>query len=246
MPRLSIYYQNILENATSVVMTPAAESAFPVYRLSDRHIGRMCVASSDSSTSIVINQSSSPLEIDTIIIPEGHNLSGVSCSLDHSANGSSFVTALTWLQSGSDAIKKTMASPITANYWRLSLSLQSDPIEIAELFLTVKQTLERNPNEDDREMFPRFNVERIEDTGGRPRYIVKGEPREYRGYQFDYASAEMRGMIETLNDAWAGHKPFWVEDTDGSLIYGELYSPIEMKRAGSRGSTDFKFLEVPR
>ena len=69
MAKIVTHHLNILESST-VTSTPSADSTYPVYRLYDRHIGRMYIAGSAATTTIHVDQGGSTIqEVDKLIIP---------------------------------------------------------------------------------------------------------------------------------------------------------------------------------
>ena len=246
MSKIVTYVDNLLEDGT-VTVSPAADSSYPAYRLYDRHIGRSFKFGSvvNPSTIKIDQGATGSTEIDTIIIPNGHNLDGLTLTLEYSENNSDWTQADQWSQSGTGNIQRTFTAA-TKRYWRLSVASPSSAPSLYELFLTKSYTWERNPEELDRINFPEFNVVRVQDAGGRPRFIELGEAREYREYSLYKISGDHRTAIVALNNSWAGKNPFWMKDVDGSLIYGELVSKLQFSLSGDFADTDFKFLEVPQ
>jgi hypothetical protein len=241
---IQTFHRNILENST-VVSSPSADSSFPIYRLYDRKVGRNYKPASLSTTILVIDQgASTQYEIDTIIIPKNHNLADTSLVLQYSDDGVSYITALSWLQLTSSDIRYSFTEQ-TKRYWRFSITGASTLPYLAELFLTKRYIWGRNPIELDRGNFPVFNVVRLEDSGGRPRFLELGDRKEIRTYSLEMISGTHRTAIVELNDAWAGKNPFYLIDVDGTtLLYVEITSPLEFRRSGDYASCDFNIMEV--
>lgn len=243
MAKLKTYHLNILESST-VTSDPAADSSFPVTRLYDRHIGRFYKAGSAADTTIHIDQGASNIqEVDTLIIPKDHNLSTLSCTLSYSDNDSDWTIVSSWTQADSSQIEKPFTAA-THRYWRLVVSSPASAVQIAEVFLTKSYEWDRNPEELDRGVYPEFNVERKEDSGGRPRFIVYGSSKRRREYNLYKIHDTDKTQIEALNESWAGSKPFYLKDHDSNLMYGELISPLQFRLSGSYADTPFHFLEV--
>ena len=246
MSKIITYVKNILETGT-VTVSPVENASYPAYRLYDRHIGRSFKFGSivNPSTIVVDQGATGNIEIDTIIIPNGHNLDGLVLTLSHSPDNNAWTQADQWTQSGSGAIQRTFTA-ITKRYWKLSIASPSAAPALYELFLTKSYTWGRNPEEIDRGVYSEFNILRLQDSGGRPRFIEMGSSRKYREYSLYKINDTHRTAIEDLNDNWAGKKPFWLKDPDSVLIYGELIETLGFKRSGDFADTPFKFLEVPQ
>jgi hypothetical protein len=244
MAKVKTHTRNILENST-VTSSPTGETSYPTYHLYDRRIGRNYQASAASTTTISIDQGAvTSYEVDTLIIPSGHNLTGLVLSLDSSPNNSTWTTQSTWTQSGSGQIHKTFTA-VTVRYWRLVITSPASKPYLGELYLTKSYEWDRNPKELDRGNYPMFNVQRLEDSGGRPRYIELGDKREIREYELEFISGTHRTSIVDLNTAWAAKNPFYMLDTDGNtLLFVELTSPLEFKRSGDYANCTFNVMEV--
>ena len=243
MAKIVTHHLNILESST-VTSTPSAATSYPVYRLYDRHIGRMYIAGSAASTTIHVDQGGSTIqEVDKLIIPAGHNLHGLLCTLSYSDNDSAWTVHKQWSQNGSAIIEEAFTAA-THRYWRLVITSPSSAVQIPELFLTKAYTWERNPESLDRGVYPVFNVERREDAAGRPRFVEFGNSRRARKYELYKVHDNDNTALLALNIAWAGKKPFYLKDHDADLIFGELTEPLQFVVSGSYIDTPFNFLEV--
>jgi uncharacterized protein YraI len=244
MAKIKTHTRNILENST-VTSSPIGESSYPTYHLYDRRIGRNYQSSAVSTTTISMDQGAvTNYEVDTLVIPSGHNLTGLSITLSSSSNNVNWTVRSTWTQSGSGQIYKTFTA-VTARYWRLVITSPSSKPYLGEIYLTKSYTWERNPKELDRGNYPMFNVQRMEDSGGRARYVEMGDKREVRNYELEFISGTHRTAISDLNTAWAAKNPFYLLDTDGTtLLFVELTSPIEFQRSGDYANCTFNVMEV--
>jgi len=247
MAKIKTYYLNILESST-VTSTPSADSDFPVYRLYDRHIGRSYKAGSVAETTIHVDQGATTInEVDTLIIPANHNLDGLVCTLSYSDNDIDWTQHHQWTQSGSAIIERSF-SAITHRYLRLVISGPASVVTMHEMMLTKAYEWDRNPESIGRGVYPVFNVERREDTGGRPRYLELGDSRQARIYALnkihDSGSKQDNTELQALNNAWAGKKPFYMKDHDATLLFGELVEPLELSVSGDYIDAEFNFLEV--
>ena len=75
MSSIYLLYRNILENST--VTTTNENSDYPKWRLHDRDIGKLFKGTSTANHTIKADQGASPqYDVDTLIIPAGHNLIG--------------------------------------------------------------------------------------------------------------------------------------------------------------------------
>jgi len=67
-------YINILETSTVSLSAGAEDPSYPLYRLYDRDIGKLFKANAAGTLDIKIDQGASPIAIDRLLIPAGHNL----------------------------------------------------------------------------------------------------------------------------------------------------------------------------
>lgn len=169
----------------------------------------------------------------------GEEVSGTMENLEYRA----WTTSVRWTQSDSLQIEQSFTAA-TKRYWQFKVGTPSSAIYFHELFLAKSYEWTRNPESMNRDMYPVYNIQRLEDAGGRPRYIEMGDKREYRGYKLYFFRDTHKTALEALNTAFAGKKPFYMKDTDGNLLYGELQSSLEYSRSGDNMSADFNFLEV--
>lgn len=243
MSKIITYNKNILEDGT-VTVSPAENASYPAYRLYDRLLGRLFkFGSAINPSTIHVDQGTAPIEIDTLIMPTGHNLTGLTLTLEYSDNNSAWTTAKSWSQSGNTQIEQSFTAS-THRYWRLSIASPSTAPQIGELFLTKSYTWDRNPDELDRKIYPIFNVQRIEDASGIPRFYKAGESKRNYEYVLSKISSTHRTAIVSLNTEWAGKNPFWMKDPDSTLIFGELVAPLDFSLSGDFADVSFKFLEV--
>jgi hypothetical protein len=245
MAKIITYPKNILEDNT-VTVTPVENASFPAYRLYDRILGRLFKFSAADNPSIVhVDQGATGnIAIDSVIIPAGHNLDGLTITMQFSTDNIAWSTAKSWAQSGAGAICESFGTA-TKRYWRMSIASPAAAVEMGELFFTQSYTWARNPVSLDRKMSTKYNVERLMDRSGHPRYIEHGTEKRYRAYFLEKITGSHRTEIESVDDVWAGKNPFWMKDTDGDLMFGELISPIDFSRSGSFADSPFEFLEIP-
>lgn len=121
MAKIKLYTRNILETGTFTV-TADADSGYPEARLHDRDISLYWKDASADKVVFSVDQSSSPVAVDALIINE-HDFDGYYMAWQYSDNGHYWVDAVTrWTQSGSSQIVKTLTTALTKNYWRVVLS----------------------------------------------------------------------------------------------------------------------------
>jgi len=238
-------YINILETSNVSLSAGTEDPDYPLYRLYDRDIGKIFSPTQAETIEIKIDQGSSPLAVDRLLIPAGHNLDGMTLDIKYSDDDINYSPAVSsWVQSGNGIIEKNWGSAIHT-YWKFIITSPSGIPQISELFLTQTYEWERNPARPAGPFEDRFNVERDETAGGNVRYLVHGDPRKYRYYHVPRCTQAQRANIESLYRAWAGSKPFWLCDHEGNWIYGELLRPIELREEGAgKFSFIFEFLEV--
>jgi hypothetical protein len=163
-------------------------------------------------------------DVDTLIIPAGHNLTGgAQLDWEYSANDVDWYNMVTeWAGAAGPIIKET-ASAQTKRYWRLVLTSLAAIPEIPELWMGKKIELQdviawgyQNG--------PQGNVERSEGLSGKPYFLIRGEDREYRNYLCKVQSSSVRDDLEAFFSHSRG-KPFWLKDLDGNWYFMSLADP---------------------
>jgi hypothetical protein len=220
----SIYllYRNILENST--VTTTNEDSDYPKWRLHDRDIGKLFKGTSTANHTIKADQGGSPYDVDTLIIPAGHNLyGGAQLDWEYSANDSAWDDMITAWAGASGQIAGEASGEQTKRYWRLVLtSLGANP-EIPELFMGLKVELADVVAWGYEEGL-RGNIDRLDSLSGRPHFLELGEEREYRNYLCKIRDSDVRDDLESFFSHSRG-KPFWLKDLDGTWIFMSLVDP---------------------
>lgn len=216
--RVKFLCYNILEDGA--VTVTGVDGGYPKERLFDRSLGFYCMYSAVSAYVVSVNQSTAPLIVNTLII-EDHNLDGVAVTWDHSANGSSWTTSESWTQSGTGQIVKQITTPVTDNYWRVSMG--SHAFQASEIFmgraLSVPVVWSNAP------AFSEVaDVERQRTYGGVDHFIRIGPKRKQRSYsvfmdRVDYPVATFATDLEYLDDY---SKPFYLIDHEDSCFLADF------------------------
>ncbi len=243
--QVKLCYRNILENSTVGVTTENA--SFPKYRLYDRDIGKLFKGTAFASPfSITIDQGVSvSYEVNRLLIPAGHNLNGLTCSLRYSTDN--FVAddheAVGWVQGDALLIDKTFAAQ-TKRYWKLDITAPAIIVELGEMFLTKQYPFERNPSYGFEDRIKR-NVSRYETSSGKPRSVKNGDPRRSRRYDLTKISSAQKTEFETWESVCEGIKSFYFEDINGEVFFADLLEEVffKMEQEGRWGTT-IDILEV--
>jgi hypothetical protein len=240
---------NILEPSVVSLSAGAEDAAYPLYRLYDRRIGRLFKASGASDLAVLVDQGASGAQaVDRLLIPSGHNLSGMALSLEHSSDGSSWTPAVAAWTGASGLIDKPFTS-VASRYWRFKVTGPASPPELAELFLTSTDRWEGTAPRPSAPAEDLMNAEAAATASGHDRFLLHGEPRRQRTYKVEACgNAQVAGVL-TLYGAWKGARPFWLYDHDGQWIFGRLAAPLDVRESGEKAyalpwAYDFNFLEV--
>lgn len=240
-------YRNILETGTVTVTTENA--SFPKYRLYDRNLGKLFKSTAFASPfAIVINQGAViSYEVDRLIIPAGHNLNGLACSLRYSTDnfGSDDHEAVGWTQGDALIIDKTFTAQ-TKQYWKLNITAPATIVEIPEIFLTKDYIFQINPILGSEEGFL-DNVYSQESRSGLDYDVKFGTTRRLRTYDLIYVEETQKSDLESWKSHCEGIKPFWIYDHYGTLIYMKMLNPLKfiyLENDPSRYSCRLEFREV--
>jgi hypothetical protein len=244
---IKIMYRNILETGTVSVTTE--DTSFPKYRLYDRDIGLLFKATAYASPfAINVDQGASNIyEVDRLIIPEGHNLNNLACSLRYSTDnfGSDDHEAIGWTQGDALLIDKTFTAQ-AKQYLKLNITAPERIIEMPECYLTKAYIFARNPSWGFGYGNKR-NIAREESLSG---YIQKtkwGEPRIHQRYDLTRISDAQRAALKAWDDHCEGSKSFYIEDILGTLLFAELVqNELGEFKAESEGrwGLSFEVMEV--
>jgi hypothetical protein len=236
---------NLLEDGTVTVTGSATD--YPSYRLYDRLLGPDWKAATTTTQTIHVDQGGSPVAINTLAIPTGHNLNGLTCDWQWSENDVDWTNAVPqWVQSGTGIIIKTASTSLTKRYWRMVVTSPGIAIEIGELFMTLFYEFTAQPSYDGSGIGYERNVVRSESIGGIAAYLRQGEPRRALTYRIGVIAGTELSTFQSWDNAWDGCKPFLFQDHLGNQFFAEfdgkvVFTPI---RASGYYSVDLKILEV--
>jgi hypothetical protein len=222
MSSIYLLYRNILENSTVTVTNENA--SYPKWRLHDRDVGKLFKGTGTANHTIHADQGASlQYDVDTLIIPSGHNLSGgAQLDWEYSADNTNWYNMVTaWAGAAGLITKETTYQ--NKRYWRLVMTSLAAIPEIPELWLGEKIELADVISWGYQEGL-QGNVERMDSLSGRPHFLQNGEDREYRNYACKIYSQGVRDDLEAFFSHSRG-KPFWLKDLDGSWYFMSLADP---------------------
>jgi phage gp37-like protein len=246
VPAIRTAHMNILESSTVSLPAGIEDIQYPLYRLYDRNISRPFRAASEGTLEVLVDQGNteSPRSVDTLIIPTGHNLDGLSLGLWHSDDGVSYLEAIPeWTATATPIVKncKYMAS----RYWKLVIDSPSLVPSMPEMFLTSAYEWERMPLLDASPHVDFHNLVSRASSDGRQRFLRAGPDRRRRSYSISRCPSAMRDEMLALWETWGEGKPFWLCDHEGQWIYGGLESePGLGETAAGSYALVFDFMEA--
>ncbi len=239
MSQVEILYRNILENSTLTVTTESA--SFPKYRLADRDIGKLFKGTAFASPfAIKADQGATTIyEVDRLIIPVGHNLSGLACSLRYSTDNFSADDheAVGWTQGDALLIDKSFTAA-TKRYWKLNVTAPATIVEMPELFLGKNYIFAANPLWGAREI-RRRNVVADTTRAGYDRDVKFGESKRARAYELKDILAAQKAELEALEALCEGVKGFYLDDHTGTVIFGKLLSELDFGYDSEEGAVAY-------
>lgn len=211
---------NILESGT--VTATSEENNYPKERLFDRYLGLMWKATSTATQTVKVDQGATGnLEIDTLVIPAGHNLDGCTLTFEYSANDADWYDQVTsWVQSGSGLIVKT-GTARTQRYWRVVISGASSASEAAEVFMTLLAAFASVGPEGLKTAYRR-NVLRDESMGGVAQFVKLGAERRVYAFSLLNMDATDYATFQAILTGWDGCKPFVFVDHDDETLFAEI------------------------
>jgi hypothetical protein len=235
---------NILETSTVTLPAGTEDTDFPLYRLYDRHVGRLFKTTSAVTTEIKVDQGATGTRsVDTLIVPQAHNLDGMTLDVKHSDDDQTYTPAVAQWTADEGLIEKSWAA-VAARYWKFIITAPGSIPEIPELFLTETYDWAKDPARPTGPLSDQGNVERAETFGGKARFLVKGSARKRRGYSVRRCKEAQKNQMASLQATMDAGKPFWLYD-GSSWLYGELRIPMDIREvAYGTYSYEFDFLEV--
>lgn len=230
MSQIIVSYRNILETSTITVTTE--DASFPKTRLYDRDIGKLFKGTAFASPfAILINQTPT-YEINRLVIPAGHNLNGLDCSLRYSTDnfGVDDNEAVGWTQADALLIDKSFVAQ-TKPDWKLNITAPATIVELTEMYLTKDVVFLRNPAMGSM-IGTRKNIVIDQTQSGISRKVKLGELKRIRRYDLNYITVTQKTDFESWDALCEGVKSFYIHDYDSSCIFMELVSDLEFTASG--------------
>ncbi len=212
MAKATFFTRNLLENGI-VTVTGDADTGYPESRLHDRAISLYWKDTVTEAKTFQVDQCLSGEAIDFLAI-EKHNFSGEAMTWEHSANGSEWTPAVAgWSQNDNDQIIKVLSTPVTAEFWRVSVTSMDNP-QCSEIFMSkgheFKVDFTQNPRAEDEP-----NVLWIQTVGGLERSTKFGDARKKRIYSLFLDASEIVDFRTVKSDLDGYSKPFYLKDHEG-------------------------------
>ncbi len=237
MSRKLVLYNNMLDAAGAVVTPSNEDAALKFYYAYDRDIGYPAAFGTAASPSVVIDQGAAGTMVPDRLIISEHNFTGMTLNLKYSPDNVDWSgVADTWTQADGSLINRQIAAPGAAKqYWGIFWSGNGSTVpQMTEIFLGPTYQMERNPSYGDQVRGLRDGVLRRDLTGGA---VVRydqwaGLQKKYRKWPLSRATDAMAANINALDAAWAGKRPFWVQDDDGTWFFAEL---LQRADQGAKG-----------
>lgn len=245
MAQIKINYRNILESST--VTTTTANASFPAYRLYDRDIGKLFKGTAFASPFVIkAVQAAAPIyDVDRLIIPVGHNLNGLACSLRYSTDDFSADDheAVGWTQGNALLIDKSFTLA-NKRYWKLNVTAPATIVEMPEFFLGSTLSFTQNPTFGS-VVGKKRNFLRDETQSGRVRSIKLGEVRREIVWDLNVIASAQKTDFESWLEGIVAGQFFYVTDEAGNVFFAELLNDLEfIYKANGIYSCTLNLLEV--
>lgn len=222
---VSFYPFNLLELST-VTVQGDPDYGFPLSRIYDRAISLYYRDTATGTKWFKADQASQGIAIDTAFII-GHNFDGIYIALQYSSDdfGSDINSAVpNWTQSGNADIVKNISSPITSQFWRLTLNTSITNPRLAEFYLSKAYSFnclrEDNPTGQDQ-----GNVQWNATTGGVERSTKIGPKRRVRNYTFFLDETEFASLQTVIGYLDDYSLPFFFKDHAGNYFSARFADP---------------------
>lgn len=205
--------------------------------------GSLWIACPFSDTIYNVKDYATVQSVDRLLIPAGHNLEGVLVTVESSETDSGYAVDAEF--TGTPGVISQALTGGRKQYWKVTFTSPVDVPEIPELFLSGTYEWERGPDLVTGPLEPVHDVLVERTAGGQTRFLIGGASRRQRSYSLKKCGPAQRENLLSLYSEWAGHKPFWLCDTDGQWIFGRLRAPLGLKQLEHEVySLEFQFEEV--
>ena len=227
MSTINLYTRNLLE--TAAVSVTGEDAGFPATRLYDRAISLFWRYTAAGAVEFKADQGADGNQAVDLLAIARHNFGGQDMAWQYSSDdfGIDIHDAVPgWIQPDHLPIALTLAAPITARYWRVTVGSMSDP-RCSEIFLGAGLSLEikSRPNPNRRLV---SNVQWTQTVGGQERSTKLGDRRRQRSLPLflDPAGLDaLRNGLEALDEY---SQPFFLQDEDGAAWLCRLLDdPLE-------------------
>lgn len=215
-----LFTKNILETGT-VSVTGTADTGFPETRLYDRAISLLYKDTVTEAKTFTVDQGSNILDVDFLSISK-HNFSGRDLQWQYSNDNfvSDINDAVTdWTQADNEQIIQSLVIPITAQYWRVTVSSITNP-KCGEVVMSLGEAFEvgnSTPKFDYRD-----NVRWNKTVGNIERSTKFGNKRKLRTYTLILNPSDLIRFREGMNSLDEYSKSFIIKDTDGDYWFCRL------------------------
>jgi hypothetical protein len=237
---------NILETSNVTLTAGTEDSAYPLYRLYDRNIGRVFRPTAAETIEITIDKGASKIEpVDRLLIPAGHTLDGMTLDIMHSDDDVTYTPAAAqWVQSGDGVIEKSWTA-VAKRYWKFIVTSPASVPELAELFLTSGYAWPRDPARPAGPLDYELNMISGRTSGGQDRFQSMGPERRRRSYHVPCAPEAQAQALLVLQAGFGARGPFWMYDHAGQWMFGKLEGQLDVTEVAHQTySVKFDFVEV--
>ena len=212
---IPILYPGNLLAPPSIVTATGTAAGFPLRRLYDGEIGLPWKDSASGTRQIILDQGATGARaIDTVIFAAGHNLAGLTVSLDSAPDGSAWTQrALFTVTAG---VHRQSVPIRLERWWRLNIVAPSVAPAIAEVVFTAALALPVAPVLRGQDVGQLSNVVDLESYGGMEWGLARGAVRWTSLYPLVAMDQTSRDALVTAHRTLAGGAQHcYLTDVDG-------------------------------
>lgn len=219
------YAVNRLE--TSLVTVPGAALDRPGERLFDRLTGPLWEDTASGTRIIPWDQGASPLATDGVVGAAGHNLGGLTLTVQSDDNaGFASPTTLGSVVPAGTAAWRITGTASAERYWRLTIASAVAPPRLGELLASQGFLFPFGPSDANLHRGRRGKGTKHESEAGVVLGYRRGATRWIWTATIPHFTLAYKTQFETLfEDLDGGFKPFFFVDEDGSLRWVEWVDP---------------------
>jgi hypothetical protein len=233
MATVQIAYWNAMQLGT--VAATSAATNYPALRLYDFELGKMWKATSAVAQTITLTGNAQ--SINTLLIPDGHNLAGATVNWQYYSGSWTDVSGSPFTAT-SGLIRKAISAARSDASWRLVITPTTMIPQMPECYMTYLYSFEVQPQYGLTSVDKR-NALKIDAVSGRSTYLRLGKSKRYLEYSIYAFDDTDLARLNNLEYHLGLAIPFFIIDHDGNEFFAELVNELDITTFNANSSKYF-------